>query len=328
MFLVFSLFALVFGMLTIATPAQAGKPANNDAYIKSGKILDKFGDVINLGFNDWGYNYEAHIFNGKYCDAYGNADWCQQFKDVSLLMKWNDAWLSNMDKDGNHLLDRHYGFDSYIGSGAWLTNHANNTYESSVQYNWDVSGSWKIAVNGGAYNHDYTFTTTSLSDGTFTGVGGYPAGATDYTFDEVVINGQIVGDNISFTAVYYINSIPTGYSWTATGTIDASGNMSGTGTSGVVNWSSTSGTANKVYKICTVSDFVKIVAVPETAVKDSTVSGYYGEGMWYTDDSKTTEIGPVIWGEFAVIQEEASDPCGEYGVINYFSPFKKGLGNW
>ena len=35
--------------------------------------------------------------------------------------KSTDAVLSDFDGDG--LLDRHYGFDSYIGSGAWETNH-------------------------------------------------------------------------------------------------------------------------------------------------------------------------------------------------------------
>jgi len=38
-------------------------------------------------------------------------------------MKWNDAWLSNIDRDDDGKLDRHYGLPSYIGSGAWLTNH-------------------------------------------------------------------------------------------------------------------------------------------------------------------------------------------------------------
>ena len=38
-------------------------------------------------------------------------------------MKWNDAWLANTDRDGDGKLDRHYGFASYIGSGAWETNH-------------------------------------------------------------------------------------------------------------------------------------------------------------------------------------------------------------
>ena len=89
----------------------------------------------------WGYNYQAHMFNGYYCDAYHDADWCQYLEDVELLMKWNDAWLSNKDCDGDELLDRHYGFDSYIGSGAWLTNHQSGTYEydgKECQWIWFV----------------------------------------------------------------------------------------------------------------------------------------------------------------------------------------------
>jgi len=82
-----------------------------------------------VGFDEWGYNYQAHLFNGFYCDSYRDAGWCQAYKDVRLMMKWNDAWLSNKDCDGDGLLDRHYGFDSYIGSGAWLTNHQSGTYE-------------------------------------------------------------------------------------------------------------------------------------------------------------------------------------------------------
>jgi hypothetical protein len=46
----------------------------------------------------------------------------------SLMMKWNDAWLSNQDCDRDFKLDRHYGFPSYRGSGAWLTNHQKGTY--------------------------------------------------------------------------------------------------------------------------------------------------------------------------------------------------------
>jgi len=44
-------------------------------------------------------------------------------------MKWNDAWMSNVSADGDESLDRHYGFDSYIGSGAWLTNHQSGECE-------------------------------------------------------------------------------------------------------------------------------------------------------------------------------------------------------
>ena len=50
-------------------------------------------------------------------------------------MKWNDTWLSNEDCDGDGKLDRYYGYDSYIGSGAWLTNHNSGVYD--VVCEWD-----------------------------------------------------------------------------------------------------------------------------------------------------------------------------------------------
>ena len=96
--------------------------------IQSGELLASDGSVIELGYDEWGYNYQAHMFNGKYCDAYRDAAWCQDYKEDNLIMKWNDAWISNKDCDGDGLLDRHFGFDSYIGSGAWLTNHMSGTY--------------------------------------------------------------------------------------------------------------------------------------------------------------------------------------------------------
>lgn len=85
--------------------------------IQSGELYDSGGNVIMPGFTDYGYNYQAHIYNGDYLGDGWN-----------LVMKWNDAWLSNMDCNGDGELDRHLGFDSYVGSGAWLTNHWTGTY--------------------------------------------------------------------------------------------------------------------------------------------------------------------------------------------------------
>ena len=143
------------------------------------------------------------MFNGGYCDAYRDAAWCQPYKDDNLMMKWNDAWLSNQDCDGDDLLDRHYGFESYIGSGAWLTNHQSGEYEE----------------NGETCNWDY---------------------------------------------------------------------------------------------------FVKIVAAPSDAVLDG--------GIWYAADG--TEIGPSIWGEFAIIQEVENDSCAGIEGAQYISPVGPGLGKW
>lgn len=117
-------------VLTFSTQVMAGNRGNKSecTTIQDGTLLTSDGEVIVLGYDEWGNNYQAHLFNGYYCDAYRDAEWCQQYKDDALMMKWNDAWLSNKDCDGDGLLDRHYGFDSYIGSGAWLTNHQAGTY--------------------------------------------------------------------------------------------------------------------------------------------------------------------------------------------------------
>jgi hypothetical protein len=172
--------------------------------IQSGTLLRSDGTPIVLGYDEWGYNYQAHMFSGGYCDSYHNAEWCQPYKDVNLIMKWNDAWLSNKDCDEDGLLDRHYGYPSYIGSGAWETNHQSGTYEGE---------------NGETCKWEY---------------------------------------------------------------------------------------------------FVKIVAAPKDA--------YTEGGIWYTADNK--EIGPVIWGEFATVQEVYNDPCGGSHGIYYLSPVGPGLGKW
>ncbi|MFC1625421.1 hypothetical protein ACFL1Q_00035 [Patescibacteria group bacterium] len=99
--------------------------------IQSGELYGSDSSLLTVGFNEWGYNYQGRTYNGMYCDYHpvyrpggANHDWCiANYSDVHLSMKWNDAWLSNKDCDGDGLLDRYYGFDSYIGSGAWTTNH-------------------------------------------------------------------------------------------------------------------------------------------------------------------------------------------------------------
>lgn len=182
---------------------QVPKGMKDCTTIQSGALLTSDGEVIMTGYDQWGYNYQAHIFNGYYCDAYRDADWCQPYREDKLIMKWNDAWLSNKDCDGDGLLDRHYGFDTYIGSGAWLTNHQSGEYE---------------------------------------------------------LDGEI----------------------------------------------------------CKWNYFVKIVAAPADAV----VAG----GVWFAADG--TEIGPVIWGAFAIIQEVENDPCAGIHGLQYSSPDHNGLGNW
>lgn len=95
--------------------------------IQDGLLVDSAGIPITTGYDEFGYNYQAHLFNGRYCDydRVEGGDYC----DVDLMMKWNDAWLSNKDCDGDSLLDRHDGFSTYFASGAWLTNHQSGKVE-------------------------------------------------------------------------------------------------------------------------------------------------------------------------------------------------------
>lgn len=186
--------------VALAKPGQGNSPSSNCTTIQDG-LLDSAGNPLVLGYDQFGYNYQAHIFNGRYCDydRVTGGEYC----DVQLVMKWNDAWLSNKDCDDDGKLDRHYGHDDYIGSGAWCTNHQSGSYEE----------------DGKTYKWNY---------------------------------------------------------------------------------------------------FVKIVAVPE----DAYVDGVY----WYTTDD--TQIGSVIWGSFARIQQVYNDQgTGDHG-IEYLSPAGPGFGKW
>jgi len=170
--------------------------------IQDGTIYDSTGELITTGYDEFGYNYQARLFNGRYCDydRVVGGDFC----DVDLTMKWNDGWMSNKDCDGDGLLDRHFGFDSYIGSGAWMTNHQSGTY-----------------VGEDGKEHRWTY-------------------------------------------------------------------------------------------------FVKIVAAPADA--------YVADAIWYTANG--TEIGAVIWGAFAIIQQVENDPEAGIHGVQYRSPAGPGLGKW
>jgi hypothetical protein len=104
---------LAFGLtISMANYSQA-----DCVTIQEGPLFASTGELLTPGYDEFGYNYQAHMFNGRYCDAdrvEGGGPYC----DVDLMMKWNNAWLSNMDCVGDGKLDRHFGYPSYIGSGA------------------------------------------------------------------------------------------------------------------------------------------------------------------------------------------------------------------
>ena len=117
-------------------------------------------------------------------------------------MKWNDAWLSNKDCDGDGKLDRHYDYPSYIGSGAWETNHQWGSYEEDGEtYNWNyftkiVAAPADAYVDGGIW---YT------ADGTEIGPVLWGEFATIFE----VYNDQGTGEH----GVYYNAPAPTGFGY-------------------------------------------------------------------------------------------------------------------
>jgi hypothetical protein len=138
--------ALVGALLVLPGPAAA-----QCTTIDSGQLLYQpghylAGQPISTGVNPFGYNYQAHAFSGSYFNAYAGRDglppwdgddaayvaanpgaeshWAWGYRFIDAAMKWNDAWLSNKDCNGDGLLDRPDDFGgTYVGSGAWLTNH-------------------------------------------------------------------------------------------------------------------------------------------------------------------------------------------------------------
>lgn len=132
------------------------------------------GQPLQTGYDAYGYNYQAHMFKGSYANAYlgglgyppyqgddaayladnaGAADtWVWPYRDVQLTIQWNDAWISNVDCDDDGALDRHYGYSSYIGSGAWETNHMKGSYDDGA----GKSCKWVYYTKIGAVPSDAT----------------------------------------------------------------------------------------------------------------------------------------------------------------------------
>ena len=220
---------LVLAAMVIATSTTSAAPST--AVTLQDKVLVYqapaylAGEIIPLGVDPYGYNYQAHSYSGGYFNVYANGagfppydgddasyllanptaagHWAWPYRNDQVAMKWNDAWLSNQDADNDGLLDRHLGFPTYIGSGAWINNHQSGEYE----------------IAGETFRWNY---------------------------------------------------------------------------------------------------FVKIVAVPGDAV----VVG----PMWFGANGK--EIGPVIWGEFAIIEDVYNDQgTGDHGVL-YHSPSGPGVGKY
>ena len=97
----------------------------------------------------------------------------------------NDAWISNKDCSGDLALDRHYGYSSYIGSGAWLTNHQ----------------SGKVEVNGKMRKWTYFVKIVAVDENAVLNVDGYW-----YTPEGIQIGEEIWG---AFAVIQEVSNDPS-----------------------------------------------------------------------------------------------------------------------
>ncbi len=118
-------------LLVIATGGREATAAPPSACttIRDGGLVDSAGNPLVLGYDQFGYNYQAHMFNGTYDSSDRVLDgtyWggTGDYVDDRLRMKWSDDWLSNKDCTGDGKLDRG---TSGISLG-WLTNHVEGDY--------------------------------------------------------------------------------------------------------------------------------------------------------------------------------------------------------
>ncbi len=119
-----------FILLALTTALAAAQTCNT---IKSGLITDSKGNAVVQGYDKYGYNYQAHMFNGLY-ENYSRPDPVVTTGTMNLVMKWSDDWLANKDCNGDGKLDR--GLDPKTGtsdgiSKGWCTNHFEGDYLGS-----------------------------------------------------------------------------------------------------------------------------------------------------------------------------------------------------
>jgi hypothetical protein len=126
--LVSFVFIFVFSIVFAASAsAQCTK-------IKDNLLFDSFSNQLVLGFDQFGYNYQARMFNGTYASSDRNnnngyyGDTTSDYIDDKLIMKWSDDWLSNLDCNHDGKLDR--GGAGGTESKGWLTNLVEGDYIS------------------------------------------------------------------------------------------------------------------------------------------------------------------------------------------------------
>ena len=133
------------------------------------------------GYDQYGYNYVAHMYNGKLADYNRHrggpvTSWTEEITapdgttytfdidtfNTKLIMKWNDQWLSpeevfdaagnvkienGIDDDGDGVVDEYGEGRDGDYSNSWLTNHFVGVYSDS-DGTWHFTLHYKIVYTG------------------------------------------------------------------------------------------------------------------------------------------------------------------------------------
>lgn len=140
--LIMALLATLVVMVSLTISATAASAAANSCTtIQKGVLVDSTGSPLVLGYDQFGYNYQAHIFNGTYDSSdrvldglYWGDPASADYADDSLIMKWSDPWLANVDCNGDGKLDRGLGTAGWSTntSEGWTTNQINGDYTNAT----------------------------------------------------------------------------------------------------------------------------------------------------------------------------------------------------
>ncbi len=237
----FIILALVaFTMIAAGPNSQSGKSNKGHLYLYEKDGVPDWNIVEDGAWGKLTYNLSGSMF-----DYVFNGHGLVPGTDYTLIY-YPDPWPGTglkclgsgvVNADGDiHIMnsvdtgDLPIASDDNPGAKIWLVKSSDVDCESVA---WSVVGAWTWLVLG-EFEH-YIMITSQNPDGTFTGTGGYPAGASTYTYDET-ITGVVTGNQISLTTVYS----PGSYTATATGTIDPDGSIAGTSP---WVWEMTSGSA-------------------------------------------------------------------------------------
>ncbi len=147
----FTAFVLA-GTLIVAFGVEPAQTQAGCARIKDGTILTSSGTPVTLGYDEFGYNYQARLFNGTYDSVDRKLDgmyWGQtgDYVDDNLIMKWSDDWLSNQDCNFDGKLDR--GGTSGVSKG-WETNQVEGDYIGDDGDSHHYTYFAKIVYDGGS----------------------------------------------------------------------------------------------------------------------------------------------------------------------------------